>query len=425
MDRGDLPDNGEALFQASRIAAGRGDLHRAVAQIEQAITIDATDPRFHRLAAALYHRLSRSEDRLAALQRAAALAPDELLSWHDLELAYSDLGDFNGLRDAADQAVEARPDNAAAHSVLASVLLREGAFAEGWRAYEWRLKLPGAAGGLPPDDWRRWDGSPMPDQRLLVFCDQGRGDIIQFARYIPWAAERCPDLAVCCPMEMWPILRQFPCIRVLVEHWHQAGPCAAFIPIGSLPMVAGTRVETIPCPVPYLRADPFHARSWQAQLDRLLPRRYRRVGLVWAGNPAHQHDRSRSIELGRLRPLADIRGVAFVAMQLGAAQAQAGQFFGRAPIVNIAPDIKGFRDTMAILETLDLLISVDTGIVHLAGAMGRPAWVLLPWLSDWRWLTNRETSPWYPTMRLFRQSAPGRWDPVIDQVARALACEAA
>ena len=112
-------------------------------------------------------------------------------------------------------------------------------------------------------------------------------------------------------------------------------------------------------------------------------------------------------------------------MQLGAAQAQAGQFFGRAPIVNIAPDIKGFRDTMAILETLDLLISVDTGIVHLAGAMGRPAWVLLPWLSDWRWLTNRETSPWYPTMRLFRQSAPGRWDPVIDQAARALACEAA
>ena len=422
MDKNDLPNQGEALFEASRTAAGRGDLHGAVALIEQAATIDATDPRLHRLAATLYHRLSRAEDRLAALHRAAAAAPDELLSWHDLELAYSDLGDFKGLLDAANQAVEARPDNAAAHSIRGSALLREGAFAEGWRAYEWRLKLPGVAGGAPPDDWRRWDGSPLPHERLLIFCDQGRGDIIQFARYIPWVAERCPNLAVCCPTEMWPILRQFPSIRVLVEHWHQAGPCAAFVPICSLPMAAGTRVDTIPCPIPYLRADPAHAAAWRLRLDRLLPQGYRRVGLVWAGNPAHQHDKSRSIELSRLRPLADIRDVAFVAMQLGAAQAQAGKFFGRAPIVNIAPEIRGFGDTMAILEWLDLLIGVDTSVIHLAGAMGRPAWLLLPWLSDWRWLTSRDTSPWYPTLRLFRQPAPGRWDSVIVHVSQAMAC---
>jgi tetratricopeptide (TPR) repeat protein len=425
MDKSDLPNIGEAHFQASRLAAGQGDLQGAVVQIEQAIAIDPANPRFHRMAAALYHRQSRPGARLGALQRAAALAPDELLSWHDLELAYGDLGDLSGLRDAAERAISVRPDNAAAHSIRASVLLREGAFAEGWPDYEWRLKLPGVAGGAPPEDWPRWDGSPMPDRRLLIFCDQGRGDIIQFARYIPWVADRCPDLAVCCPREMWPILRQFPRIRVLVEHWHQAGPCAAFSPICSLPMVAGTQVETIPRPVPYLRADPLHAEAWRARLDRLLPRGYKRIGLVWAGNPAHQHDMSRSIELDRLRPLADGRGVAFVAMQLGAAQAQAGQFFGRAPMVNLAPEISGFRDTMAILEVLDLLISVDTSIIHLAGAMGRPAWVLLPWLSDWRWLAGRDTAPWYPGMRLFRQSEPGRWDPVIDQLAQALACEAA
>jgi tetratricopeptide (TPR) repeat protein len=304
--------------------------------------------------ATLYHRQSRLDDRLAALQRAAALAPDELLNWHGLELAYGDPGDLTGLRDAAERAISVRPDNAAAHSIRASVLLREGAFADGWPEYEWRLKLPGVAGGAPPEDWPRWDGSPMPDQRLLIFCDQGRGDIIQFARYSPWAA------------------------------------------------------------------DPSHAEAWRARLDRLLPRGYRRIGPVWAGNPAHQHDKSRSIELFRLRPLADVRGVAFVAMQLGGAQAQAGQFFGRAPMVNVAPEIGGFRDTMAILEILDLLISVDTSIIHLAGAMGRPAWVLLPRVADWRWLTNRDTSPWYPGMRLFRQSVVWNWEPVIGQIAQAL-----
>jgi hypothetical protein len=174
----------------------------------------------------------------------------------------------------------ADPDDPSGHYLRAQAWLRQGDFEQGWQEYEWRLKVPGTAGGIPPDDWRRWDGSPVPEGRVLIFCDQGRGDIIQFARYLPWVAERCPDLAVCCPGEMWPILRQFPQIRMLAEHWHQVGPCTAFAPICSLPLLAGTRIDTIPAPVPYLHADPSLAASWRRRLDRLLPKEHRRVGLV-------------------------------------------------------------------------------------------------------------------------------------------------
>jgi hypothetical protein len=420
MNNGDPGRPGEALFQAALALAREGDPDTAVVRIEQAIAAAPADLRFHRLAATLYQRLWRLDDRLAACRRAVALAPDDPATWHDLVVAYADIGDRGGVRQAAEQAIALQPDNAPVRFLRAAALLHDGAFEEGWREYEWRLKVPGTSGGSPPEDWRRWDGSPMPDQRLLIFCDQGRGDIIQFVRYIPWVADRCPDLAVCCPAEMWPILRQFPRVRLLVEHWHQAGACAAFIPICSLPLIAGTLVDTIPAPVPYLRADPSLSAAWRVRLDRLLPRGYRRVGLVWAGNPGHHQDRARSIALDQLRLLADVRDVAFVAMQLGGAGAQLGGFFGRAPVVNLGPEIKGFRDTMAILAAIDLLISVDTGIVHLAGAMGRPAWVLLPYASDWRWLDGRETSPWYPTLRLFRQAKGEGWAPVIERLAAAL-----
>ena len=318
--------------------------------------------------------------------------------------------------------VEPTDENAPQAGYLrAQALLRRGDFENGWRESEWRLKVPGTAGGIPPEDWPRWDGRPLPDgQRLLIFCDQGRGDIIQFARYIRWVADRCPDLAVCCPGEMWPILRQFPRVRLLVEHWYQAGDCVAYVPICSLPYVAATRMDSIPAPVPYLRSNPALAEKWRAWLERMLPSGYRRIGLVWAGNPHHFNDRNRSMDPRHLAPPMALPGIAYVALQMGDARARFGGLFGRAPMANAGAEIRHFGDTMALLDQLDLLIAVDTGVVHLAGAMGRPVWVLLPHFADWRWLTGREDSPWYPTMRLFRQPAPGDWGSIVRRVAAAL-----
>jgi hypothetical protein len=409
-----------AITMAREISptADTEELHAALAQAQAAMARDPDSAAPHRRAWDLYRQLGRYPDALAAARQAVRLAPGNAAAHNELAAAYGCLGDIAAMRAAAEQAIAFAPDLAPAHFARAAALLLMGDFDTGWREYEWRLRLPGTAGGMPPEELPRWDGAPMPTGRLLLFADQGRGDIIQFARYIPWAAARCAELALCCPSEMWPILRQFPEITHLVQQWYQAPTCDCFTPLASLPMLAGTRLDTIPVPVPYLRADMSRVSQWRTRLDALLPRDLRRVGLIWAGNTAHTGDRERSTSLATLGPLTARRDMALVSLQRGPAQAQVGHYFGNAPLFNLAPELGGFHDTMAVLEALDLLISVDTGVVHLAGAMGRPAWVLLPFAPDWRWLLGRDDTPWYPTVRLFRQSAPGDW-------ASAIACASA
>ena len=413
----DLPD-AEVLAETIRRQRD-GDTAGALAVLERAIAAAPDVARYHRLANELYRQVGRHVDARGAAQRVVALRPDDPTSHTELAAACGNLGDIAGMREAAERAIALAPDLAAAHFSRGAALLASGDFAEGWREYEWRLQLPGTAGGIPPAEWLRWDGAAMPNGRLLLFADQGRGDVIQFARYIPWVAARCPDLAICCPREMWPILRQFPELRLIVQHWHEAGGCNAFAPLGSLPLLIGTRLDTILPPVK-LRADPVRAAAWRARLDGLVPAGYRRIGLIWAGNSAHTADHDRSTQLASFLKLASVDDVALVSLQKGPSQAQIGGYFGRVPLFNLGPQIHDFDDTMAVLDALDLLVSVDTGVVHLAGAMGKPTWVALPFSADWRWLLGRDDSPWYPSVRLFRQPAPRAWVPTVARIAAAL-----
>ncbi len=396
------------------------ELIAALASVEQAIAQAPDVAANHRRAWSLYRRLGRAHEALAAARRAVSLAPTEAVAHNELAAAYGAVLDLTGMANAAARAIALAPGLASAHFARAAASLLAGKFAEGWREYEWRLRLPGTAGGIPPDDLRRWDGTPMPDGKLLLFADQGRGDIIQFARYIPWAAQRCPNLSLCCAGEMWPILQQFRELRHLVTHWHEAPTCDAFAPLGSLPMLARTRLNNIPAKIPYLRAEPRRAARWRHRLDGWLPSDYLRVGLIWAGSAFHNDDISRSTHLSSFLPLATVPGVALLALQKGPAQAQAADYFGRAPLVSLGPEIHDFDDTMAVLDAIDLLVSVDTGVVHLAAAMGRPTWVLLPYAPDWRWLLSRDDSPWYPGLRLFRQPAPNGWGPAIQRITTSL-----
>jgi hypothetical protein len=180
-------------------------------------------------------------------------------------------------------------------------------------------------------------------------------------------------------------------------------------------------VETIPAPIPYLRADPGRVSRWADRLSGLVPSGYRRVGVIWAGRPTHNNDRNRSALLADFMPLANVAGIALLALQKGPKTGQAGEYYGRAPLINIGAEIDDYDDTMAILENLDLLVTVDTSVAHLAGAMGRPVWVMLPRAPDWRWLLGRSDTPWYPTMRLFRQQTARRWDDVVKAIANELA----
>jgi len=265
-----------------------------------------------------------------------------------------------------------------------------------------------------------WNGMGLANGRLLLVGDQGYGDTIQFARYIPRVAERCEELVLGCSAEMGPLLSTIPGVTQYCHQWTDVPGHAAHCRLSSVPGLVHTTLDTIPSEVPYLFADPARVEAWRQRLAASLPQGVHRIGLAWTGRPTHPNDRRRSLPLARLAPLATIPDVRFVSLQKPlpeADQAALAQFPGMA---DIAADLTDFGETAAVIANLDLVISVDTAIGHLAGAMARPAWIMLPKASDWRWLLERSDSPWYPSARLFRQATPGAWDPVIAEVAVAL-----
>jgi hypothetical protein len=253
-----------------------------------------------------------------------------------------------------------------------------------------------------------------------LIADQGYGDVIQFSRYIPWAKKRCSNLAVACSRELHTAIQQLAGDSKIFDHWGDKPDFAAWLPLSGLPRLAGTRLDSIPAEIPYLRADPAKAAMWEERLAALAPKSYRRIGIAWAGRPTHTNDDNRSTTLATFAPLAEMDGVTLVSLQKGATQAQIGSYWGRAPLINIGPEIQDYGDTMAIIENLELIVTVDTSVGHLTGALGKPVWIMLPYAPDWRWLLERDDSPWYPTARLFRQSAGRDWQPVMASIAEEL-----
>lgn len=314
---------------------------------------------------------------------------------------------------------------AGAHFGIAEACLLKGELGRGWDEYEWRFKLGNAAPPMPSTDRPQWDGRKLTrGETLLLIADQGYGDAIQFARYIPWAAKRSPDIAVACGQELLPVITQFPVSRQVFDHWDNKPDFVAWLPLSGLPRLANTRLETIPASVPYLRATPEKVSEWGERLDVMSPRGYRRIGVAWAGRASHSNDENRSTTLGAFVPLAELPDVTLVSLQKGTAQSQIGTYWGRAPLINLGPEIRDFGDTMAILECLDLVVTVDTSVAHLAGAMGKPVWIMLPYAPDWRWLLERDDSPWYPTARLFRQTPARDWRQVTAAIAAEIAASA-
>jgi Tfp pilus assembly protein PilF len=416
----EAPEHPDALHMAGIVAFKAGRIAEAAALMERAIAADGTIALYHRNLCEVYRVQGRTEEALDAGCRAVRLAPHDPHAHHNLAVTHYHRLELDAAIACAERALALDPDFAGAHFGIAEALLLRGDFAPGWEQYEWRFKLAAAPRLMPPTDRPQWNGAPLAGTLLLI-ADQGYGDVIQFSRYIAWAAARCPDIAVACSAEIRPVLAQQPGIRMMFDHWDKRPDFIAFCPLSGLPRLARTRLDTIPADIPYLRADPCKRALWAARLAALVPRGYRRIGLVWAGRPTHANDRNRSMALAALAPLAGLPRLALVALQKGEGQAQIGRYWGRAPLVNLGPQIADYADTMAILDNLDLVVTVDTSVAHLAGAMGKPVWIMLPFAPDWRWLLGRADSPWYPSARLFRQPAPGRWDRVAAAVAAALA----
>jgi hypothetical protein len=413
------PQHPGALHQLGVVEFKQGRIDEAAWLMERSIAAAPQTALYHRNICEVYRILGRHDDALAAGRRALKLTPDDPHCHHNLGVLHYHRLELDQAIACAERVIALDPDFAGAHFGTAEAALLRGDFRRGWEEYEWRFRLANSPQLMPPSDRPHWDGRPL-DGLLLLIADQGYGDVIQFARYIPWAAGRCREIAIACSPEGRDVVAQQHAAAMIFDQWETRPDFAAYCPLSGLPRLAKTTLETIPAPIPYLRADPQKTAGWADRLSVLMPAGYRRVGIAWAGRPTHVNDRNRSAALASFAPLAELGRVTLVSLQKGPAQAQIGAYWGRAPLVNLGPEIADFTDTMAILEALDLVVSVDTAVAHLAGAMARPVCLMLPFAPDWRWLLDRADSPWYPSARLFRQPAPLQWEPVVAEIADAL-----
>lgn len=333
--------------------------------------------------------------------------------------AHNNLGNcylkLNRLAEAQNQYVETlaiRASHREAPLNLGIVSLLMGDLAQGWVGYEHRQ----AQRDIDRWDWKipRWDGKLRAGESILLHAEQGFGDTIHFARYAPLLAQGGMDVHVLCQPAMAPLLQTLAGVKHCVSELEDLEVVDWQAPFPSLPYCFRTTLETIPNKVPYLKVELARQQSWKRLYSELPPAR-KRVGLVWQGNPKHRNDRNRSIAPRLLAPLLETVDIQWLSLQKGGDKSNLPT-----AVMDLAPLLVNFAETAAAIEGLDLVITVDTAVAHLAGALGKPVWTLIPYAPDWRWLLYRDDSPWYPTMRLFRQPIAGDWDSVVLAVRRAL-----
>ena len=409
-----------ALAEAHWLA---GRPAEALAPARRAVEIQPAVPQFRLTLAQLCGSLGHAAEARAALQPLleSALHDDAVRGRafsHLAELLVAQ-GDFAEADTAFERALALAPGSAVTHMAYGMNLLRQGRFEDGWREYQWRLAIPflrprdaplptgGRAGAT-------WTGQNIAGRNLLIYDDQGFGDAIQFFRYVPQLRQRAPARLM---------LRTY---RALVSLFATAAPYASVVTevpadfradyhcaSTSLPFVFNTGLDDIPAPIPYLAPPPVNAAPMLRKAGRF------QVGLVWSGDRQHLRDHLRSIPASRFLQLAELDGIGFHSLQREVRSEDIAALEAHPNVSRIGERLYDWGETAAIIMQLDLVIAVDTAVVHLAGALGKPIWVLLPLAPDWRWMTKRDDSPWYPSVRLFR-AGRGGWDPLLRRVRQAL-----
>ncbi|UCD82322.1 MAG: glycosyltransferase family protein [Desulfobacterales bacterium] len=413
-------DYAEAYYNLGNILKSMRKLEEAIENYRQAIAIQ---PQFVEAHYNLGNALKFSgclEEAIACFQECIRLKTDFPEPHNNIGLVLKEQGRLEAAIDCYSRAIDLQPQFAAAHWNRALALLLQGDFAHGWREYEWRFrrgKWPRRF--LNRQNVPQWDGSPFCAQRLLVFAEQGIGDTLQFIRYLPQVKALGGTVIFETMASLFELLKGFEGIdELLVRNPEQpsAVACDWCIPLLSLPRLFNSDLDTIPAPASYLAPDPAKTRRWRTKICQ----HGFRVGIVWAGRPEHENDHHRSCALEYFMPLAQMEGIRLYGLQKGESARQVRKLPDRRVVENLGEDFENFADTAGAVENLDLVISVDTAVAHLAGAMGKPVWLLLPFAPDWRWLMHREDSPWYPAMRLFRQKSRGDWAGVFQRVASEL-----
>ena len=391
-------------------AAERWD--EAIASYRHVVALTPDDTTAYNNLGAALAATGRNREAIVALRHAIALAPSHAPAHYNLGNALWDTGWLDRAAAAFRAAIARDPDHVQAHNNLARILLAQGRLAEGWHEHEWRWRTPElrhVARAFPQPQWR---GEPGPGT-ILIHHEQGFGDMLQFCRYVPLLAARGLTVILECPAPLARLLRRLPGLAALVTAGENLPPFDLHCPALSLPLAFGTTLETIPTAPAYLHPDPAASAAWSNRLAALAGDN-RRVGLVWAGNPALKLDRERSLPPETLIPLAAAaahHNITLVSLQKSAPPAPSAL-----PLIDLMPEMADFADTAALIANLDLVIAVDTAVAHLAAALGKPVWLLDRHKPCWRWLLGRRDSPWYPSLRIYRQPSPGDWTSVLTEV---------
>ncbi|KRQ12723.1 tetratricopeptide repeat protein [Bradyrhizobium manausense] len=408
------------LYQTRGLCLQRlGRLAEAQADFEKSIALNPLEAETHKNLGTLHARLGRMEQAFASFDRALALRPDFSAALNEKARALWSLQLLDEAFATFHRSLAVAPDNADTIWNLALLQMLTGDFERGWLGREARWKAPSLGLAERGFSQARWLGDhPLEGRTILLHADEALGDSIQFVRYAPMVAALGARVILEVKSAVRPLLAGISGVADCIDR--SSTPSLAFdlhCPLGSLPLAFGTRPDTIPFADGYLPAPPAaRVESWAS---RLGPRTQLRVGLVWSGDPGHKNDHNRSIALRALVPLLDC-DVQFVSLQKGIRDADRAFLAGRSDMIDLTEQLTDFSETAALMSCLDLVISVDTSVVHLAGALGAPVWIMLPFNPDWRWLLNRDDSPWYRSMRLFRQKKRDDWASVVDSVRREL-----
>jgi tetratricopeptide (TPR) repeat protein len=405
-----LNKRSEALYNLNRF-------EEALSDSTQAQALDPTNAEMCNSIGAALQRLTRHEEALEWFDRSLVQRPDFVAA---LNNKASTLGEVLRLDEAIKVYCDARridPENAETEWNLALLQLLNGDFESGWRGREarWKVSSLGAATAYPKFAQPVWLGAETIEGKTIVVCaDEGVGDTIQFVRYAPMLAALGARVILLPQEPLYPLLSGLPGISQCLPNLRRGLPAFDIhCPITSLPLAFRTTLETIPAPISYLpRSPPDRRQAWES---RLGPHDRTRVGLVWSGNPKHKNDHNRSIPLRLLTHILDVDAT-FISLQKDPRPDDKAMLLERTEIIDLTAHLTDFAETAALVSCLDLVITVDTSVAHLAGAMGRPTWILLPYRPDWRWLLDRDDSPWYPTARLFRQSETREYGSVLDRV---------
>jgi tetratricopeptide (TPR) repeat protein len=482
------PGYATAHANLGRTLRARGELQEALAAFRRAASLEPDDADFQNQLGSLYGALNRYELAAAHFRRATELKPDFALACANLGMALTELNRWDDAIAAYERAAALDPDDASirvnlafarddpagiaqaeaqcrrlvaarsnlpdAHNALGLILQKQnrlgeslesyrraialkpdflpavineslvllllGRYEEAWPKYEWRRRLPMLRRNERAQP--QWQGEDIAHKTILLHSEQGFGDTIQFLRYVPLVAAQSRHMVLEIPRPLVRMAASLPIDNVtIVPNNRPPPPADVHAPLLNLPRIFDTRVDNIPGRVPYLMPRRPLVERWARTLG--ADRRFK-VGLAWAGKPEHKGNRSRTLALARLAPLLAVEGVGWYGVQVGR-PADEVKRLPQGTLIDLSPQLTDFAETAGAILNLDLVIAVDTAVAHLAGALARPAWIMIAFSPDWRWLLARDDSPWYPSVRLYRQPAPGDWDSVIARVAADLTRRAA